>query len=138
MTETTATILVLTENQATFLNALSRVAADYRGSWESIIKRGEDELDRLNNANWVSGTSHQVMAEVQQEYGTLKTLLNLADTQWDFSQWTGQMRQDAIDEYREFIHVAIKENKGLHGSLLGGTWFVKGRTIADYRETEKK
>lgn len=133
MTETKTPVLSLTETQATFLNALSRAAADYRGSWESIAKRAADEINRLNEGQWVAGPNHQIMAEVQQEYGTIKTLLNVADTQWDFSQWAGQMRQDAIDEFHFFIKVAVTENKGKHGSLHGGTWFNTGRTVEDYK-----
>lgn len=132
--EVTTKHIVLNESQARFLSDLSRIAADYRGSWESIIERGQKEIQRLTENQWMSGPSHQVMAEVQQEYGKLKFALDMV---WSVFRVDHVLleanRKDAAKEVEAFLAVALAENKGTHGSLAGGTWFVAGRTIEDYK-----
>lgn len=130
--EATTTHIFLNEGQARYLCDLSRVAADYRGSWESIIERGTKEIASLDANQWVTGPSHQIMAEVQQEYGKLKFALEMLWSVFRLDIFEEADRKDAAKEVEKFIEVATQKNQGLHGSLAGGTWFVQNRTIADY------
>lgn len=133
-TEATTKHIVLNEGQARFLIDLSRIAADYRGSWQSLIERGQKEINRLSNNEWVDGPGNQVMAEVQQEFGKIKFALNMIWSVFRIDIFEEEKdRRDAAKEIEAFVAIALAENKGKNASLSGGTWFMEGKTIEDYK-----
>ena len=119
--------IVLTEGQAQFLIHLSRASEDYRGSWESLAKRGADEMHRLDGGQWVSGPNHQIMSEVEQEYGKIKMALDLVWSVFRIDIFTEEDREVAREEINQFLKIAMAKGKGIHG-----TWFSEGKTISDY------
>lgn len=126
-------LVTLTEGQARYLTTLSKAAANYRGSWESLIKRGNDEIDRLTNNQWVSGPSHQIMAEVQQEYGQIKVMLDMLWSVFTLEQLPeGADTKEAVVEVEKLLAIALGEPNKKSASLGGGTWFYKGKTLSDF------
>lgn len=125
-------LVTLTESQARFLVSLSKAAADYRGSWESIMKRGADEIDRLNNSQWITGPSHQIMSEVQQEYGQIKVMLELLWSVFTLSDLPeGADPKEAVKEVEQLLAIALGEPKK-NASIGGGTWFREGQKLSDF------
>ena len=127
MTETKVNHIILDEGQARFLINLSRAATDYRGSWESLAKRGADEIHRLDEGQWVSGPHHQIMSEVEQEYGKIKMALELVWSVFRVDIFAEEDREPARKEIDQFLKIAMAEGKDLHG-----TWFREGHTISDF------
>lgn len=126
--ETKAPFIVLNEGQAHFLNSLSRAAADYRSSWESLAKRGEQEIQRLEEGQWVSGPNHQVMSEVEQEYGKIKIALDLVWSVFRVDIFEEENRAAARAEIEQFLKIAMAKGK----SFSGGTFFMKDTTVYKY------
>ena len=127
MTTETKNLVVLDEAKATYLKMLSQASADYRNSWEALAKRGLEEIHKLNNGLWVSGPHHQVMSEVEQEYGKIKMALNLVWTVFDLSIFDEDEQEAARKEVDQFLKIAMGQPKDFHG-----TWFHKGHTISDF------
>lgn len=138
MTETKEALLVLNEGQARYLNELSRAANDYKRSWDSLISRGQSEIENLNGTKvWANGPSHQIMAEVQQEYGALKVLFNVLWSTFTVLPFDEADRPQVKKEIDEFVQIACGEPKKWAG-LGGSTFFLEGKTVADYRKDEEK
>jgi hypothetical protein len=133
MTTETTNLIVLTEAQAEYLRKLSSSSHDYKQSWQSLAERGQEETDRLNLGQWVSGPNHQVMAEVQQEYGRVKVLLDMIWCVFSVEDWDNEDREQGVKEVSEFIKIACGEPTKKHGAIAGGTWFSKGKTVNDYK-----
>jgi hypothetical protein len=126
--ETKAPFIVLNEGQAMYLIHLSRAANDYRSSWEALTKRGQDETDRLDKGQWVSGPNHQVMSEVEQEYGKIKMALDLVWSVFRVDIFAEEDREAARAEIDQFLKIAMGPSKGMHG-----TWFREGHTTVDFK-----
>lgn len=130
-TTETKNFIVLNEGQAAFLKSLSRVCEDYRNSWESLAKRGADEADRLENGFHISGPSHQIMSEVEQEAGKIKALTDVVWSVFRVDIFEEGDRKVAYNEVNQFLKLAMATPKGKNQSF-SGIWFKMGTTLADY------
>lgn len=126
----TGHFIVLDEGQAQYLTSLSRVCVDYRSSWEALAKRGEDEKNRLAKGQWVSGPSHQIMSEVEQEYGKIKMALDLIWSVFRVDIFDKEDQEAARNEISEFIKIATAEPKS--NASFSGTWFQVGSTLEKF------
>lgn len=133
MTTETKNLVVLNEGQAQFLKSLSRTCEDYRGSWESLAKRGADEADRLENGYHIAGPSHQIMSEVEQEAGKIKGLCDIVWSVFRVDIFEEEDRKPAYEEVNQFLKIAMAKPKGKNVSI-SGIWFKVGDTLADHSE----
>lgn len=124
-------LLVLTDAQAEYLRKLSSASHNYKQSWQSLAERGEEETKRLNLGQWVSGPNHQVMAEVQQEYGRIKVMLDMIWCVFSVEGWDNDDREAGIKEVSKLIEIACGDPKK-NAAIGGGTWFSEGKTVSDY------
>lgn len=128
--------IVLTEGQATFLKSLSRVCADYRNSWQALANRGAEEADRLENGYHISGPSHQIMSEVEQEAGKIKALTDVVWSVFRVDIFAEGDRKDAYNEVNEFLKLAMATPKGKNVSFFSGIWFKENQTLSDFEDVQ--
>lgn len=132
MTTETTNLIVLTETQAEYLRKLSSSSYRYKQSWKELAARGEQETKRLNLGQWVSGPNHQDMAEVQQEYGRIKVMLDMIWLIFSVAGFDDEDRKKAVDEVTDLIRIACDEPIK-HAAIGGGTWFSEGKSVDDYK-----